>query len=60
MTALAATFSVNGDEAGGQDGTAGLKLLEPGLELAVDESGMGWDFVGSGAFHVGKVLLLIR
>jgi hypothetical protein len=40
VTALAATFSVDGDEAGGQDGTAGLKLFEPGLELAADESGM--------------------
>ena len=44
MAARAAAASVDEDQAGGQDGRLGVKLFEPGLELATDEGGMFWDF----------------
>ena len=50
MAAWAAAASVDEDQAGGQDGRLGVKLFEPGLELAADEGGMFGDFyVGSRA-----------
>ena len=33
----------DGDEAGGQDGAAGLEFLLAGLELAADKGGVFWD-----------------
>jgi hypothetical protein len=47
MAARAAAAPVDEDQAGGQDGRLGVKLFEPGLEMAADESGMFGDF------HVG-------
>ena len=40
MTAGATTPSVDGDEAGGQKGSSGLELFDPGQELASDEGGV--------------------
>ena len=54
MTAGAAAPSVDEDQARGQEGGFGVKLFEPGLELAADEGGMFGDFhVGSraGSWH---------
>lgn len=44
MAARAATFTVDEDEAGGQERAPGLELFDPCQELAADEGGMFWDF----------------
>ena len=44
MTTAAAAFFVNGDQAGGQQGTFSLELFDASLELAFDESGVLGDF----------------
>ena len=40
MAAGAPALFVNGDEAGGQDGAAGLEFLGAGLEVAGDQGGV--------------------
>jgi hypothetical protein len=48
MAARAAAAPVDEDQAGSQDRRLGVKLFEPGLEMAADEGGMFGDF------HVGS------
>jgi hypothetical protein len=43
-----AAGSAEGDEAGGQDWTLGLKLLLTGQEEATDQGGMLWNLHGEG------------
>ena len=44
MAASAAAASVDEDQAGGQDGRLGVKLFEPGEEMAANERGMFGNF----------------
>jgi len=65
MTAGAAATPVNQDQTGGKDGRFRLKVFEPGQEMAADEGGVLGDVdsgagAGSGRFHIGYVILLIR
>ena len=58
MAAWASAAAVNQDQTGGQEWGLGMKLLEAGLEMATNESGVFGDFrgargTGSGRFHIG-------
>jgi len=46
MAAWATTASMDQDQAGGQEGRFGVKVFEPGQEMAADEGGMLRNFHG--------------
>ena len=54
MTAGAAAPSVDEDQARGQEGGFGVKLFEPGQEMAPDEGGMFRNFHGSWREETGR------
>lgn len=65
VASLAPATALDQDQSGGQNRSAGLKLLEPGLQLTGDEGGMFGDFEprssgGKRLGHYGYVVYRIR